>query len=104
LLGELNGAVESRADELRAASAAPAAGTGSNSPASATSGRSGAGGPDVDQWAKVGLFVGGSGGPAVDYNRRTARATELTAVAVNRMVEVVGKLAGSQGAAVWANA
>jgi hypothetical protein len=103
LLGELNGAVESRADELRAASAAPAAGTGSNSPASALSEGDKARGPEVDQWAKVGLFVGGGGGPALDYNRRTARATELTAAAARRMAEAIENLAPT-GAAVWANA
>jgi hypothetical protein len=103
LLGDLNSAVESRAEELRAASAASAAGTGSNSPTPALSEGDKARGPEVDQWAKVGLFVGGGGGPALDYNRRTARATELTAAAARRMAEAIENLAPT-GAAVWANA
>ncbi|WP_043586356.1 hypothetical protein [Geminisphaera colitermitum] len=40
-----------------------------------------------DRLSKIGLFVGGAGGPAVDYQRRTASATEKTFSAVEKLVQ-----------------
>ena len=59
-----------------AASATPAAPAGGGNttvttPSAATKERG-----ELDQYAKIGLFIGGGGGPALDYARRTATAAE----------------------------
>jgi hypothetical protein len=54
--------------------------------------KGGGGGPGLmatpklesDRLAKIGLFIGGPGGPALDYARRTARATEIMAGVLSR--------------------
>ncbi|WP_414664905.1 hypothetical protein [Horticoccus sp. 23ND18S-11] len=52
-----------------------------------------------DRLAKIGLFVGGAGGPAVDYARRTARATEIMAGILARNGRIDQGLADRQ--ALW---
>ena len=55
-----------------------------------------------DRLAKIGGFIGGGGGPALDFHKRTAAATEATAKGVQALV--TGHLqTGRLGApAVWA--
>jgi hypothetical protein len=54
---------------------------------------------NADRLARIGLFVGGSGGPALDYARRTARATEIMAGVMARNRSIDQGLADRQ--ALW---
>lgn len=71
--------IDAKAAELAAGPAAPAAGTGKLADIA------------TDRFAKVGLFVGGAGGPSVDYARRTAENTA-------RLVALVAKGGHTSGA------
>lgn len=53
-----------------------------------------------DRWARIGLFVGSAGGPSVEYNRRTAAATERS----TKLLEQVARNTRQGGPvnAVWA--
>ncbi|WP_448579271.1 hypothetical protein [Thermosphaera sp.] len=114
LLADLNAAVEQHKEGLLAASAAPATATAksteaADAPATATATSAEAadasaaaklGAPDVDRWARIGMFIGPAGGPSVDYNRRTATATERLAQLAARTNELLARFA-APGAAAW---
>jgi hypothetical protein len=52
-----------------------------------------------DQYAKIGLFIGGAGGGSIDYQRRTAGATEKSAKNLDTLVKNIGRSASP--VAVW---
>ena len=58
---------------------------------------------NADRLARIGGFVGGGGGPALDHARRTAAATERTSRLMQRMIEIA-EHGNSAGTAVWAPA
>lgn len=103
IFDELAGrAREAREKAAREAGAStPAAPT--PAPGSATDAvKKGSGGRDIDfdRLAKIGLFIGGAGGPAVDLARRTADNT-------GRLVQLMAKIAArgvwtTPGGAAWA--
>jgi hypothetical protein len=53
-----------------------------------------------DKWAKLGMFIGGAGGPSVDYARRAAVAGEQMVKGIKRVED---KIKPGVGAAVWAS-
>jgi hypothetical protein len=53
-----------------------------------------------DRFARLGMFIGGAGGPSVDYARRTAVATELINKGIQRVIDKI-QPSGSTTAA-WA--
>ena len=58
----------------------------------------------TDQFAKVGMFVGGTG-PQIDIARRTANAAERTVKGIEKLARVVeDKLSNTGQAAVWSGA
>jgi hypothetical protein len=102
LFADLSAAVEANKEELLASTAAmeaAAAETPESDAAKASGGKLEA--PDVDRWARVGMFVGSAGGPATDYNRRTATATERLAQLASRTNELLRRLEPLE-AATWA--
>jgi hypothetical protein len=56
---------------------------------------------DVDRWARIGMFVGQGGGPALDYQRRTATATEQSRRVLERLAKQNERGLGGP-VAVWA--
>jgi hypothetical protein len=52
-----------------------------------------------DRFARLGLFIGGAGGPTVDFQRRAAVATELVARNTKRIEEKIAT--GGNNAATW---
>jgi len=82
-LGEINAALDAKKDALTTATGKAPGGAPVNLSEKAPKTAKNAG-PDVDSWAKVGLFVGAGGGPALDYNRRTAMATEKVVTLLSR--------------------
>jgi hypothetical protein len=52
-----------------------------------------------DRYAKLGLFIGGAGGPSVDYQRRAAVATELVAKNTKRIEEKM--TSGGSSTSTW---
>ena len=55
--------------------------------AGAALGAGGDRGRDGDRLAKIGGFIGGGGGPALDFHRRTAAATEKTAAGIQSLLQ-----------------
>jgi hypothetical protein len=55
-----------------------------------------------DRLARVGGFIGGGGGPALDYHRRTAAATERTAAALQSLAQRWTGADKGPMTAVWA--
>ena len=102
MLAEFSAAVAESSGQLAQHAAAAAVETpASETAAGQAAAAKGIEAPDVDRWARVGMFVGAAGGPAVDYNRRTATATERLAQLAARTNEL---LMGREpaGAAAWA--
>lgn len=105
MLEQLERAVDANIEDLRAATlpAGGDAGAGVEGGAAAAARGGSAAGADADRWARLGLFVGAAGGPAVDYQRRTATASERLAALAAKTNELLAKLNPS-GPALWAPA
>lgn len=94
-LDQIAARVRARREELAAAAGGAAAGGGQVALNSVSKGKFEV---SSDRLAKIGLFVGGSGA-SMDYARRTTRATERTAAAVERWLGMAAR--GAAPVAVW---
>lgn len=54
-----------------------------------------------DRLARVGGFIGGGGGPALDYHRRTAAATEKAAQTLQTLAQRWASPDSAQPASIW---
>jgi hypothetical protein len=57
---------------------------------------------NADRLAKLGGFIGGAGGPALDYARRTATATERMVSDLRQLPAQIARSLPTTGGAAWA--
>jgi hypothetical protein len=96
------GARDKLAGLLRQLSNLGAAGVETSGPNGPLSAGGGAMKMDGDRLAKIGGFIGGGGGPALDFHRRTAVATEKTSAGVQSLLQRWTGGDKSSMTAVWA--
>jgi len=94
LAGARDAMAAGRGKEEGAAASASGQGT-------AAAGVKGLGDLMADRLTKIGGFIGGAGGPAVDYARRTAAATERVANDIRQLPTQLARLMPSSAAATW---
>jgi len=93
------GAREAMAATREKSEDAPATGGGASDAASSTKGL---GDLMADRLAKIGGFIGGAGGPALDYARRTATATERVANDIRQLPGQLARILPATPGATWA--
>lgn len=88
--------------KLDAAAAVPKDGPRAAGTGEAASSRADLGAMTTDRLARIGGFIGGAGGPAVDYARRTAAATENLVRDMKQLPAQLARVMPAGGAAAWA--
>lgn len=109
VLTDLTDAATARMDaRIKAAQAANEAAKNATGPAAAAPAVSatsvlpkGLGDLAADRLTKIGGFIGGSGGPALDYARRTAVSAEKTATGIYSLITSMSRLPVSAPTAAW---
>ena len=101
-LGDALSEARSALEEAQKRSAEDAKAKPAAADSTSGAGLAGLGQLTADRLARIGGFIGGTGGPAVDYARRTAQATERLVTDLKQLPAQIARVLPAGGPAAWA--